>query len=429
MGSVPNIKKTDLSGEDSNSQKECFSEATLVPREKLVADPASCAETIEVSDVPESVSNLEKIDSKGQNSTTEKELYNESVIASEKTVAGPSSCAKSTDVSHVLERYLKAEDSNIQKELYSKAALVTTEKMVVEPTACSESIDVPDVSQIVSNLERRDLKDEDSVIQKELFRESTLVTSEKMIVEPASWSESIDVSDVLQSVSNLERRDLNDKGSVIQKELFSESTLVTSEKLVVDPASRAESIDVSDVLESVFKQEMTGLKGEHSNIQKELHEESIIVTRDNMVIDPASCAESVHVSGVLESVSNLEKTYLEGEGSDIQKESHEGSTLGTRENTAPCGESTDVPGALESLIEQNRGALCMDAIAAIEEFMTTSAEDQPQCSSPIALSPWGESGYYQGDAVDSGLWGVQDDPINDMWSLLSPTPAPQHLSG
>jgi hypothetical protein len=284
----------------------------------------------------------------------------------------------STDVSHVPERYLKAEDSNIQKELCSKAAPVT---------------------------------------------------SEKMVVEPASWSESIDVSDVLQSVSNLEGRDLKDKGSVIQKELFSESTLVTSEKLVVDPASCAESIDVSDVLESVFKQEIAGLKGEHSNIQKELHEESIIVTRDNMLIDPASCAESVHVSGVLESVSNLEKTYLEGEGSDIQKELHEGSTLGTRENTAPCGESTDVPGALESLIELNRGTLCMDAIAAIEEFMTTSAEDQPQCSSPIALSPWGESGYYQGDAVDSALWGVQDDPINDMWSLLSPTPAPQHLSG
>jgi hypothetical protein len=71
----------------------------------------------------------------------------------------------------------------------------------------------------------------------------------------------------------------------------------------------------------------------------------------------------------------------------------------------------------------------MDAIAAIEEFMTTSPGEEPQCSSPIALSPWGESGYYQGDAVDSGLWGVQDDPINDMWSLLSPTPAPQHLSG
>ncbi|KAM0926485.1 hypothetical protein ACQ4PT_003541 [Festuca glaucescens] len=417
---VPNIEKADLSGEDSNTQKERYSEATLLTREKLIADPVSCAETINVSDVPESVSNLEKRDSKGQDSSIQKELYKESgLVASEKTVADLASCAKS-DLSHVPGSDFKGEDSNIQEELYSKAALVTTEKMVAEPTSCSKSIDVSNVLQSVSNLERRDLKDEDSVIQKELFSESTPVTSEKMVVEPVSWSESIDVSDVLQSVSNLERRNLKDKDSVIQKELFSESTLVTSEKLVVDPAPCAESIDVSDVLDSVFNLERAGLKGEHSNIHKELREESTTVTRENIVIEPPSC-ESVHVSGVVGSVFNLNKTYLEGEGSDIQKELHEGSTLVTRESV--------VPDALESLIERNRGTLCMDAIAAIEEFMTTSPGEEPQCSSPIALSPWGESGYYQGDAVDSGLWGVQDDPINDMWSLLSPTPAPQHLSG
>ncbi|KAM0873485.1 hypothetical protein ACQ4PT_038041 [Festuca glaucescens] len=424
--SVPNIEKADLSGEDSNTQKKRYSEDTLVTREKLIADPVSCAETINVSDVPESVSNLEKRDSKGQDSSIQKELYKESgLVASEKTVADLSSCAKSINVSHVLGRDFKGEDSNIQKELYSEAALVTTEKMVVEPASCSESTDMSDVLRSVSNLERRDLKDEDSVIQKELFSESTPVTSEKMVVEPVSWSESIDVSDVLQSVSNLERRNLKDEDSVIQKELFSESTLVASEKLVVDPAPCAESIDVSDVLESVFNQERAGLKGEHSNIHKELREESTTVTRENIVVEPPSC-ESVHVSGVLGSVFNLNKTYLESESSDIQKELYEENVV---VDPAPYGESIDVPDALESLIERNRGTLCMDAIAAIEEFMSTSPGEEPQCSSPIALSPWGESGYYQGDAVDSALWGVQDDPINDMWSLLSPTPAPQHLSG
>ncbi|CAM0870963.1 unnamed protein product [Alopecurus aequalis] len=381
MDSVPYIEKTDLGGEDLNTQKECYSESTPVPREELVADPASCAQTI---DVPESVSNLEKRDSKGQDSSIQKELYNESVlVASEKMVADLASCAEPIDASHVPERDLKGKDSNIQRELYSESALVTSEKMVVEPAACSESMDV---------------------------------------------------SGVLQSVFNLERRDTKDKDSIIQKELFSESTLVTSEKMVVDPAPCAESVDVSDVLESVFNLERTDLKGAHSHIQKELPEESFIATRKIMVNDPASCGELVHVSGALESLSSLEKTFLEGDVSDIQKELHEVSTLVTRENMvvdpAPCGMSIDVSGPSESLTERNRGTLCMDAIAAIEEFMTTSAdEEEPQCSSPIALSPWGEPSYYQGDAVDSALWGVQDDQINDMWSLLSPTPAPQHSSG
>ncbi|KAG8092251.1 hypothetical protein GUJ93_ZPchr0012g19510 [Zizania palustris] len=59
----------------------------------------------------------------------------------------------------------------------------------------------------------------------------------------------------------------------------------------------------------------------------------------------------------------------------------------------------------------------------------TAEEEQPQCSSPIALSPWGERSYYQGEAVDSALWGVQDDQSNDMWSLSSPTPTLQPSSG
>ncbi|XP_044983888.1 zinc finger CCCH domain-containing protein 20-like [Hordeum vulgare subsp. vulgare] len=347
------------------------------------------------------------------------------LVTSKKLLADPAASAEPIDGSAVLERDLMAADSNVQKELCSKPTLVTSEKVVVEPASCAESVGVPDVLGSASNLERRDLNDEDPIIQKELFSESVDVTGDKMVVKPVSRTESVDVSNVLESVSNLEGRDLNVEDSIVQKELFTESTLVTSDKMVVDPASCA---DVSDVLESVFNLEKTGLEGEHSNIQKELYEESALVTRENVVTDPAICAGSVHVSDVLEPVFDLEKTYLGGEGSDIQKELHEGSTLVTREymavNPAPCPESTDV-----SLTEQNRGTLCMDTLAAIEQFMTASPEEEPQCSSPIALSPWGESGYYQGDAVDSGLWGVPDDTINEMWSLLSPTPAPQHSSG
>ncbi|KAM3262946.1 hypothetical protein ACQJBY_053222 [Aegilops geniculata] len=422
VGGVDNVEKTVSSGDYSNTRKECYSKkTTLVTRENLVADTA-CAESINTPDVPESVSNLEKRDSKGQDSDIQKELYNESIIVrSEKLLADPASCAESA----VPERDLMAADSNIQKELHSKSTLVTSEKMVVEPASCAEKVGVPNVLGSVSNLGRRDLNVEDSVIQKELFSECTLVTGDKMVGKPVSRAESVDVSNVLESVPNLEGRDLNVEDSIVQKEPFMESTLATSDKLVVDPATCA---DVSDVLESVFNLEQTGLNGEHSNIQKELYEESTLVTRDNMVTNPASCAESVHVSDVLEPAFDLEKTYFGGEGSDIQKELHEGSTLVTREymavDPAPCAESTDV-----SLTEQNRGALCMDSLAAIEQFMTASPEEEPQCSSPIALSPWGESGYYQGDAVDSGLWGVQDDTINEMWSLLSPTPTPQNLSG
>ncbi|VAI26114.1 unnamed protein product [Triticum turgidum subsp. durum] len=419
---VDNVEKTVLSGDDSNTRKECCSKkTTLVTREKSVADPA-CAELINTPDVPESVSNLEKRDSKGQDySDIQKELYNESILVTSKKLLTDSACAESTDGAAVLERDLMGAGSNSQKELYSKSTLVTSEKMVVEPASCAESVGVPNILGSASNLERRDLNDEDPIVQKELFSESMLVTGDKMVVKPVSRAESVDVSTVLESVSNMEGRDLNVEDSIVRKELFTESTLVTSDKMVVDPASCA---DVSDVLESVFNLEKTGLEGEHPNIQKELYEESALVTRENMVTDPAS----VHVSDVLEPVFDLEKTYLGGEGSDIQKELHEGSTLVTREYMAvdpvPCAESTDV-----SLTEQNRGTLCMDALAAIEQFMTASPEEEPQCSSPIALSPWGESGYYQGDAVDSGLWGVQDDTINEMWSLLSPTPTPQNLSG
>ncbi|CAM0956500.1 unnamed protein product [Alopecurus aequalis] len=83
-------------------------------------------------------------------------------------------------------------------------------------------------------------------------------------------------------------------------------------------------------------------------------------------------------------------------------------------NPVSAAEAIAVSNVLESLTEP------------LENCTPASAEEEkPQCSSPIALSPWGEPGYYQGEAVDSALWDVQDDPSNDMWSLSSPTPAVQ----
>ncbi|XBJ16978.1 hypothetical protein VPH35_008488 [Triticum aestivum] len=84
---------------------------------------------------------------------------------------------------------------------------------------------------------------------------------------------------------------------------------------------------------------------------------------------------------------------------------------------------------LGSLTEPNCGTYNVHAGMPLENVNPASAEEErPQCSSPIALSPWGEPSYYQGGAVDSALWGVQDDPSNDIWSLSSPTPALQPSS-
>lgn len=438
-GSVSNLEKTDLRGKDSNIQKELYSESILVRSDKMMVKPASGVESIDVANVLESVSNLEKRDLSGEDSNVQKELVSEStLVMCEKMVAEPATCAEPIDVSGVLKPVfslektdLKHEDSNIQKELHTEPIIGTRENIVVDPASCAESIHVTDVLESAPTLEKTDLEGEDSNIQKELQAESIIVTREKMVVDPASGAESIHAPDVLESVSNLEKTDLKGEDSNIQKEMFCEPTLDTSEKMIIDPASCAESIDVSDVLESVFNLERTNLKGEGSCIQKELHPKSIFLTRENMVVDPASCPESIPVSDVLESVSK--ETDLKGDYSNIQRDLHEVSTLVTRENMvvdlASCARSIDVPDVSGSLVPQSCGTTYMDAIAAIEDFMTTSPEEEPQCSSPIALSPWGEPGYYQGDAVDSTLWDVQDYPMNDVWSLLPPTPTLQHLSG
>ncbi|CAN6317874.1 unnamed protein product [Urochloa humidicola] len=99
-------------------------------------------------------------------------------------------------------------------------------------------------------------------------------------------------------------------------------------------------------------------------------------------------------------------------------------------NPVSAAEGVAVSEVLESLTEQSCEKYSIHEAAPIENFVPPSAEEeQPQCSSPIALSPWGEQSYYQGEAVDSALWGVQDDPGNDMWSMPSPTPALQPSSG
>ncbi|XP_040383977.1 zinc finger CCCH domain-containing protein 19-like isoform X2 [Oryza brachyantha] len=109
----------------------------------------------------------------------------------------------------------------------------------------------------------------------------------------------------------------------------------------------------------------------------------------------------------------------------LREQPKEESTTFKRENIAvnPISDTEAiVAGVLESLTETYN----LHEETPLENLTSNSAEEeQPQCSSPIALSPWGEPSYYQGEAVDSALWGVQDDQSNDMWSLSSPTPTLQ----
>uniref|UniRef100_J3LJ69 Zinc finger CCCH domain-containing protein 44 n=1 Tax=Oryza brachyantha TaxID=4533 RepID=J3LJ69_ORYBR len=149
--------------------------------------------------------------------------------------------------------------------------------------------------------------------------------------------------------------------------------------------------------------------------------------------------------GALKSVSDIETTHIEGGDSNVKElyvkeELYVESTVIREDmvvNPASGVESVDMSeNLLESLMEQSCGTFYLDGAAALEGFLS---KEEPQCSSPIALStcsspialsPWGESGYYQGDSVGSSLWGVQDDdPICEMWQLSTQTPAVQYSSG
>uniref|UniRef100_A0A0D9VNK0 Uncharacterized protein n=1 Tax=Leersia perrieri TaxID=77586 RepID=A0A0D9VNK0_9ORYZ len=147
--------------------------------------------------------------------------------------------------------------------------------------------------------------------------------------------------------------------------------------------------------------------------------------------------------GALKSVSDIEKTLFDDEDSNIKEELYVESTDVIRGdmvvNPASGVESIDMSeNLLESLIEQSCGSFYMDGATALENFLSGSTKEEPQCSSPIALStcsspialsPWGEPGYYEGDSVGS-LWGIQDnDPINDIWPLSTQTPALHYSSG
>ncbi|KAF8722386.1 hypothetical protein HU200_022496 [Digitaria exilis] len=133
-----------------------------------------------------------------------------------------------------------------------------------------------------------------------------------------------------------------------------------------------------------------------------------------------------------------EKSCLEGrhliDGDSMTQVEHllENTVNGNNKsvNHVSDAEGIAVSDVFESLTEQNCERYSIPEAMPLENFVAPSAEEeQPQCSSPIALSPWGEPSYYQGEAVDSALWDVQDDPGNDMWSMPSPTPALQPSSG
>ena len=146
---------------------------------------------------------------------------------------------------------------------------------------------------------------------------------------------------------------------------------------------------------------------------------------------PASKIDSLHS---LKERSCLEERHLRDRETITQmKHLFEETTVKRTNklvNPVSDAEGIAVSDVLESLTEQSCEKYSMHEAAPSENFVPASAEEeQPQCSSPIALSPWGEQSYYQGEAVDSALWGVQDDPGNDMWSMPSPTPALQPSSG
>ncbi|KAM0839651.1 hypothetical protein ACQ4PT_060179 [Festuca glaucescens] len=127
--------------------------------------------------------------------------------------------------------------------------------------------------------------------------------------------------------------------------------------------------------------------------------------------------------------SRVEEKDLKDGGSVAQTEQLKGEAASAKIQNVIVSSVSDVEAIAVSDVlgystVQHRGTYNMHGATPSENFMPASAEEErPQCSSPIALSPWGEPGYYQGEAVDSALWGVQDDPSSDMWSLSSPTPA------
>ncbi|WVZ59569.1 hypothetical protein U9M48_009690 [Paspalum notatum var. saurae] len=124
-----------------------------------------------------------------------------------------------------------------------------------------------------------------------------------------------------------------------------------------------------------------------------------------------------------DSVTQMEHLFEEGAIKGAIKRSNE------VVNPVSDAEGIAVSDVLESLTEQDCEKYSIHGAAPLQNFVPASAEEEPQCSSPIALSPWGEPSYYQGEAVDSALWGVQDEPGSDMWSMPSPTPALQPSSG
>ncbi|KAJ1294859.1 hypothetical protein BS78_01G178700 [Paspalum vaginatum] len=180
----------------------------------------------------------------------------------------------------------------------------------------------------------------------------------------------------------LERKEtsMNQSGSTsVAPEDLATTTCVLSSVSFASEPSRTPATKI-DSLQSL--KERSCLRDRDSITQmKHLFEEST-VKRNNEVVNPVSDAEGIAVSDVL-----------------------------------------------ESLTEQDCEKYSIHGAAPLHNFVPASAEEEPQCSSPIALSPWGEPSYYQGEAVDSALWGVQDEPGSDMWSMPSPTPALQPSSG
>jgi hypothetical protein len=166
--------------------------------------------------------------------------------------------------------------------------------------------------------------------------------------------------------------------------------------------------------------------GSTSVVPKDSGTKTCLHSSISFVSEPPPAAKTGSLQS-LNQTSCLEERHLSDKDTTAQKEQlNEHNTAVKRMNTM----GNPISDVLESLTEKNCLKFNVHEAESLENFVPASTEEeQPQCSSPIALSPWGEQNYYQGEAVDSALWGVQDDPNNDMWSMHSPTPAIQPSSG
>ncbi|KAG8073124.1 hypothetical protein GUJ93_ZPchr0006g40952 [Zizania palustris] len=330
-----------------------------------------------------------------------------------------------------------------------------TEHACHSPTLVTESKELSPESKIPPESSPENLDTECGYPSRTLISESKDLSRQSKIL-PESSPDNQDIEQTCPSPTLIsESKELSPESKILREsspgnqdtERRYPSPTLISESKEQSPESKIlpESSDNQDteheypgpILISKSNELTMGLSGSTSLVPEKLASTDIGEHSSLAFVSPKSPQAG---DDAFKLVSDIEKTDLQGKGSNVEKELYVESTLAITEevvvNPASGVESIDMSDVLESLMEQSCGTFYVDGGVTLEGFLSLSAKEEPQCSSPIALStcsspialsPWGEPGYYQGDAVDSALWGIQDDdPISDMWPLSSPTPYLQH---